>query len=326
MAQYKRSNIQRDLYHSRSIVISLRSYLQSTILAAIWAVLALSHVQSAVADDVHDIHVVSIPIGTQKLVGTLTRPQHIAHPPVVLILPGTGGRRDGPRIRGTDQGLLVRMASLLADAGLASLRLSPHGRGGSDGDFKDTTFERRIEEAVAAVEWLTMRGEFDSESIHVLGHSQGTIIAAGLARRLEDRIKSVVMWAPIVDPLASYRRSMGPATLEKGLNAAPDEIIRWRGVAGTMRAFRPGFFKGLLTADPLGDISAFQGRLQVVTGKRDRWSPTAAAQAFESRHPGKHTLGAFEVGHRMGAEQGLAAVDDVARHTVDWLVATDAER
>ncbi|WP_162901338.1 alpha/beta fold hydrolase [Breoghania sp. L-A4] len=273
-----------------------------------------------------DEQTVSFLVDDQEVVGTLTIPRHISRPPVVLILPGTSGDRDGSRIHGDGRGLFTRTAQLWAEAGMASLRISPRGRGGSDGDFSNTSFDSRIAEAEAAIGWLSARTDLDRDSLAVLGHSQGTIIAARLARRFEDRIKSVVLWAPIVDPLASYTSSMGSATLAKGLHAERGEIVRWRGVGGTIRAFKSDFFKGLLTADPLDDISHFHGRLLTVTGRRDRWALTASAKILADHHPGEHSFAEFDVGHRMGAKQGLATVDEVAQHTVDWLLAAEGNR
>lgn len=38
---------------------------------------------------------------------------------------------------------------------------------------------------------------------------------------------------------------MGLATYNEGLNAKPEEVIRWRGVGGAIRAFKADFFRGL---------------------------------------------------------------------------------
>ena len=266
---------------------------------------------------------VSFLLGEERIAGTLVKPAHAARPPVVLILPGTSGRRDGPPISGDGRGLFRRTAQLWAENGIASLRISTRGRGGSDGLFEDMTLERRIEEAQGAVDWLSDRDDLDGSRISVLGHSQGTIVAAALAGRLDQgqRIQSVVLWAPVADPLASYRRSMGALTLEKGLHAGPDEIVRWRGAGGTMRAFKTGFFRGLLTINTLAEIEPYRGRLLIVTGRRDAWSRTADAQVFRGHGSGEVSFVEFDVGHRMGASEGVAAVDEVAGYVMDWLKA-----
>lgn len=269
---------------------------------------------------------VSFSVGPHEIVGVLTKPA--AEPvAVVLILHGMSGNRDGPQIRGDARGLFERAAQLWAENGVASLRISTGGRGGSEGSFEDMTFTRRTGEAAAALDWLSGQADLRADNVVVLGHSQGAIIAAALAKRLnsERRIRSVVMWAPNVDPLTVYRGVMGEAAYQRGLNAGPDETVAWRGAGGTQRRFRSGFFRDLSKFDTSRDIAGFSGELLVVTGSRDRISPTWRARKLRNHHPDGISLVELDVGHRMGASQGLADAEMVAGHTLDWLLAEKSE-
>lgn len=268
------------------------------------------------APKAYEEQVISFLVDGQKVVGTLTTPTDSLLPPVVLILHGMGGNRHGPR------GLFVRTARLWAENGVASLRISTRGRGGSEGDFQNMTLERRTQEAMAAIEWIRMRNDLDHIKINILGHSQGTIIATSVASRLNhvNGVKSLMLWAPQPNALATYRSSMGLATYNKGLIAEPGVVIRWRGAGNTIRAFRTDFFRGLSKVHTMEDIANFRGRLLVVTGSRDRWSRTASAKIFGRHHNGKHRFAEFDVGHRMGASIGPEKVDLVAKYTLDWLM------
>ena len=176
---------------------------------------------------------------------------------------------------------------------------------------------------MAAVKWILGQTDLNREQINILGHSQGTIIAASAAHTLENfhPIRSVILWAPQANPLSIYRSAMGLATLERGLNAGPGEIVSWRGAGGRMRAFKSGFFRGLKSEHPLQNIAEFNGRLLVVTGRKDRWSTGESAQAFLKAHTGDHSSIEFDVGHQMGAKAGYEKTDVVVAHTFEWLKA-----
>lgn len=239
----------------------------------------------------------------------------------MLILHGMSGNRHGGRIRGTNRTLFGQVAQIFAGGGIASLRISTGGRGGSEGAFHDMTLERRVQEALRAIEWISEQRRFDPGQINILGHSQGSIIATSTAARMSGlgTIKSVVLWAPQSNALVTYRRSMGEAIYQKGLKAAPDEVVQWHGTSNTTRAFKRGFFENLANFHTLDDVEEHRGRLLVVTGKRDRWSTRSDAQGFKDRHRGETKLSEFDVGHRMGASTDLLAVTAVAQGTLDWL-------
>ncbi|MFK5978912.1 MAG: alpha/beta fold hydrolase [Rhizobiaceae bacterium] len=285
--------------------------------AFIFGVLALFNCSFAMSGQKFHEEQVSFLVDGQRVVGTLTKPDDISSSPIVLILHGMSGNRHGPR------GLFTRTARLWAQNGVASLRISTRGRGGSEGSFQNMTLERRTQEALAAINWIRVRNDLDHIKIGILGHSQGTIIAVSVASRLihETGVKSLMLWAPQLNALATYRSSMGLATYNNGLNAGPREVVRWRGAGGVIRAFKAGFFRGLSKVDTLAEIANYRGRLLVVTGSRDRWSRTASAKVLARHHRGDHSFTEFDVGHRMGASVGPEKIDMVAKYTLDWLTA-----
>lgn len=303
---------------SRMKKTTLRPY----VLSAIFALTALCSFNVVYASERQaNTSAIAFKLGDQNIAGTLTVPDGVATPPIVLILHGMGGNRHGPRIRGSSQTLFGRTAHILAMKGIASLRISTGGRGGSEGAFVDMTLQRRIKEAIKAIDWIVHQEEFKASDIFILGHSQGAAIAVSSAAHegLARQVKAVVLWAPQSNVLNAYRRIMGETIYQKGINAKPDEIVRWRGAGGVTRAFKREFFRGLAEVKPLDDVGKLDGRLLIVTGKRDRWSTTTAARVFDDRHHGKTTFLEFDVGHRMGAQAGASAVDQLVRATTEWL-------
>lgn len=264
---------------------------------------------------------ISFQLNNQKIVGTLTKPANVKTPPVVLILHGMGGNRFGPRIKNDGRRLFVRTAQILAENGIASLSISTRGKGGSEGDFRDMTLERRVQEALIAIQWLVTQNEFNNSNIAILGHSQGSLIATSAASRLASAkmVTSVMLWAPQSNALMTYRTSMGLKTYKKGLKAKPGEVVSWLGAGKQIRSFRTEFFQGLSKINTLTDIASFSGRLLIVRGKYDRWSTLATAQKIQANHQGDHSIAEFYVGHRMGASTGLGITDKVINHTIYWL-------
>ncbi len=122
---------------------------------------------------------VSIPIdqGKHKLYGTLTLPKGVQHPPVVLIIAGSGPTdRDGnqPKMKSNIYKIL---ADSLARNGIASLRYDKRGIGQSKIENLDESklrFEMYADDAAAWIHWLKNQHHFSK--IAVLGHSEGSLL------------------------------------------------------------------------------------------------------------------------------------------------------
>ncbi|MBN9348951.1 MAG: hypothetical protein J0I48_22580, partial [Devosia sp.] len=97
---------------------------------------------------------VKIARGDETIVGTLALPKGVEKPPVVLLLHGFTGKRDELAVAGTEEGVYSRTARLLAERGVASLRIDFVGSGDSSGKWEDTTTFSQIADAVAAFDWL----------------------------------------------------------------------------------------------------------------------------------------------------------------------------
>lgn len=264
---------------------------------------------------------ISFHLATKKIVGTLTLPKNIAHPPVAIILHGMSGNRHGNLISETNIGIYERLANRLSENGFATLRISTGGRGGSEGDFVDMTFERRINEAIAAVKWLNQQYRFDMSNISLIGHSQGSLIAVAGAARLETLhpIKSLILIAPQTDALRTYQRAMGMDVYRKGIAASGNEVISWQRIGGSLRSFRSGFFKGLSEIDIVKDLKEYNGSILVITGKRDRLAPARNAMFYLENFAGRITHKELDVGHNMGASLGLNTFDETSDVITHWL-------
>ena len=119
-----------------------------------------------------------------QLAGTLTIPA-IDHPcPAVVLISGSG-----PQDR--DESLLDHkpfwvIADHLSRHGIAVLRFDDRGTGGSTGDFSAATSENFANDVEAAFDQLILDKRFATNSIGLMGHSEGGIIAPMVAARRND--------------------------------------------------------------------------------------------------------------------------------------------
>ena len=89
--------------------------------------------------------------------------------------------------------VMRQVADYLATAGIASLRYDKRGVGASEGDYRAAGFHDNVADARSALRALRHRSEIDPSSVVIIGHSEGALIAAELAR--EDDVAGVVLLA-----------------------------------------------------------------------------------------------------------------------------------
>jgi pimeloyl-ACP methyl ester carboxylesterase len=119
---------------------------------------------------------------------TLTVPRRPAHPNVVVLIAGSG-----PQTRHVDVAghhLFDVLADHLARQGVAVLRYDKRGVARSTGDYDGHTLANLEDDAYAAVQALAARKQFGR--IGLVGHSEGSTIAAAVAARHPEAVDFVV--------------------------------------------------------------------------------------------------------------------------------------
>jgi uncharacterized protein len=126
----------------------------------------------------------------QAVLGVIHRPRRppAERLPAVAIFHGFVGSKDQPHQ------IFVKLAEALAAAGIVALRIDLRGRGDSEGDTVDITFEADMADACGALDLLAAQPDVDAGRLGVLGMSWGAAIAACLAGR-DRRIGSTALWA-----------------------------------------------------------------------------------------------------------------------------------
>lgn len=138
-----------------------------------------------------------IPAGDHDIPAVLVLPDSasVEEPvPAIVMLHGTGSQKDE-----AGDGYL-RLASELADAGIASIRIDFMGAGESTAADKDFSLDTALTDGQKAIDYLLEQPEINAEEIGVLGWSQGGIHALNLASH-DDRVRGVVTWASPSAPM-----------------------------------------------------------------------------------------------------------------------------
>ncbi len=258
----------------------------------------------------------------QRVVGTLALPEGGDGPyPVVLIFHGFTNDRNALPIQGTDENLYGRSARLLAEHGIASLRIDFRGSGQSEGEWSDTTFSGQIDDALAAVDFLATVPEVDAARLGLIGLSQGGLVAAETAARVPE-VDSVALWSAVANPPDTYQLLMGAGTVAQGLTA-PDPGVEVTLPWGEPFLMKRGFFEDLYAVNPIGAISQVEAPLLVVVGLNDTtvMPQPYQGQTFLNYHEGPELLLEVNSDHVFSvlSPAGSSVLDDVIEATLGWL-------
>jgi pimeloyl-ACP methyl ester carboxylesterase len=118
------------------------------------------------------------------LSGTITIPKVEAGlAPGILMIPGMGKVDRDENFKFLPMNILKDLSNVLAEEGFVTLRYDKRGVGRSCGNFYKTSLWELVEDGKAALELLKSQSYVDRKRVIVLGHSEGTIIAAALYSR-----------------------------------------------------------------------------------------------------------------------------------------------
>lgn len=267
---------------------------------------------------------VTFEVAGQTVVGTLETPDGASTPaPVVLMLHGFTGTRDELPVKDTEEGVFARAARVLAENGYASLRIDFRGTGDSGGTWPETTFSGQIADAVVAIDWLKSDKRVDGANISILGWSQGGLVATHAAASRPD-VKSVILWAAVTNPLATYSDLLGKETVVNALAGPADAPITVKLPWGVETTLNGSFYHELPTTSPAGAIAGYPGPLLVIVGSKDTLvkPQPAAGQILLDYHPGTEKLILFDTDHVWDAFVGPETLDTkMLPATMEWLAA-----
>jgi uncharacterized protein len=141
---------------------------------------------------------VKIGSGDIALAGTLCVPDTPGPHPVVLFIHGSGPLDRNVNTTGIRLNIFNTMAKALAARGVASLRYDKRGRGQSGGKYYTAGHNDLVEDAAACANFLAQMEQFSN--LYLLGHSEGTLIAPQVAKRVS-KTAGLVLLCPLIDTI-----------------------------------------------------------------------------------------------------------------------------
>ncbi|MBF8727989.1 alpha/beta hydrolase [Pseudomonas putida] len=244
---------------------------------------------------------IDLDTGQGVLHGSLLLPQQDTPPPVVLIIAGSGPTdRDGNNPAGGRVDNLKRLALLLANANIASVRYDKRGVAASQPatpDERDLSVERYVADVVAWGHKLKADPRFGS--LILIGHSEGALIASLAAEQAG--ASAVISLAGSGRPMAEVVREqlaerLPPAQLARG-SALLDRLEAGQtslDVPAPLRqVFRPSVQPYLITLfrqDPAAAFARLPTPALIVQGRNDVQVDVADAQKLKDAKPDAHLV------------------------------------
>jgi pimeloyl-ACP methyl ester carboxylesterase len=250
--------------------------------------------------------------------------------PIVISMNGFGGDRNDIVIPGTGEPFFKRFARILAEQGIASLRIDFRGSGETGGGYQMTSFSSQISDALAAIDYIrnNLEGQVNTESIGMMGFSQGGLVGSTAAAR-DDRVDSVVLWSPVASPTHCYQGLLLEEGIKQGLalpDGGYDDFEVYVGGQGTGWILPLGkeFFEDLFNIDPVAEIRKYKSPLMVIVGKSDPivWPQPAKGQLYMKYHQGREKLVALDLDHAFNWWAGPEGPDTAFYWSTAWFIKT----
>jgi uncharacterized protein len=235
----------------------------------------------------------------------LTTPPDVEHPPVALLIAGSGSTDhdgNGPQIK---PATLKKLSEQLVARKIATLRYDKRGAGGWKPEFgrpEDFRFKDYVDDATALVNYL--RGEKFSRVV-LVGHSEGGLVAILTARRVPvDRLVLLVTAARRQGDLVKAqleKQQLAPDVL-KPIEAAIDTIMAGQIVDPPPRglAIPPPMQPGIASAfteDPIDPLKLIEAPTLIIGGGRDRQVARLDFSALSAASPVAKTLWLPDMNH-----------------------------
>jgi uncharacterized protein len=235
--------------------------------------------------------------GSQRLMGTLTRPESApGKTPVVLIIAGSGPTdRDGNSLLGLRSDVYKKLAWALARRGIASVRYDKRGIGGSTfvGDVAAVVFDDFTDDAVAGARSLAADPRFSKAVL--VGHSEGALLAERAANAGAP-VAGVVMLAGMGRSFTTVLHEQMARSLAGAKLAAYDSLMALFLGSGPMPEVPPDlrallhpsvrrFVQTESAIDPAAEARRLTVPLLVVQGATDIQVSVQDAEALRAARP-----------------------------------------
>lgn len=212
--------------------------------------------------------------------------------PVALIIAGSGPTdKDGNSTLAGKNNSLKMLAEGLAQQGIATVRYDKRGLGDNQALLtkeEDGTFDQYVDDAVQIIQ--TLMADKAYTSVHVIGHSEGSLI--GLLAAQKTGVASFVSIAGAGRPLdevllEQLKGQLAPKLFNESTNilTALKQGKQVKNISPELQAlFRPSvqpFLISLLKYQPADELAKVKGRVLLLQGTTDLQVKEADAEALK---------------------------------------------
>ncbi|MBU6463067.1 MAG: alpha/beta fold hydrolase [Bradyrhizobium sp.] len=235
----------------------------------------------------------------------LTVPAAVDHPPVALIIAGSGTTDhdgNGPQVK---PATLKKLSEQLVARKIATLRYDKRGAGGWKPEFgrpEDFRFKDFVDDAVSLVNYLRSSGKFSQ--VVVIGHSEGGLVGILTARRVPiDRLVLLVTAARKQGELVkSQLEKTVPPEIYAPIAKAIDAIMAGQIVDPPPPglSIAPSMQPGIASAfneDPIGPLKQITQPTLIIGGGRDRQVARVDYAALSAASPVARALWLPDMNH-----------------------------
>jgi pimeloyl-ACP methyl ester carboxylesterase len=203
--------------------------------------------------------------------------------PGVLLLHGTASQKNEVG------NLYARLARALEDSGIASLRIDFAGTGDSPVSYRNYSLSSATADALHALDYLRARPDVDSESIIVVGFSQGGLIAQRVALAAGD-IAGLLTWSTVaVDGVGSFQDFFDAHYAAALSDGFAEVSFAW---LSEPLSFDLRWFQEIREQKTLTAMRDFEKPILAIAGAKDQTVPNIQSLALvaQSTHPRSRAL------------------------------------
>jgi pimeloyl-ACP methyl ester carboxylesterase len=220
----------------------------------------------------------SICAGDYPVIGILSLPEQQSAEPAVLLLHGTASQKNEVG------NLYARLASALAKAGIASLRIDFAGSGDSPVDYRRYNLSSATTDALAAYRFLRQHPAIDPARVAVLGFSQGGLIAQRLVLQ-EPALAALATWSTVATDGVGAFQDFFDAHYATALRDGYAPVsFPW---LEEPLKFDLQWFEDIKAQRTLTEMRGYEGPILTIAGAADTTVPFSQSSALiaQSGHP-----------------------------------------
>lgn len=275
---------------------------------------------TTVVDNAETVDTELLSLDGLRLRGTVAVPRTERPRKSAVMVHGGGVTRE-------EGGFFTRLASELAEEGVASLRFDLRAHGASEGRQEELTLSGVINDIRAAVTHMT--GLTAADRVSLIGTSFGGGVCAFYASRHPGTLESLTL----LNPLLNYKRRLideKPYWHDDRIDQTAGHELTANGYIPHSPSFKLGraLLNELFYIEPHAVLHEVVTRTLVIHGTRDTFIPIQSSREHMTKITGPHELLEIE-----GAQHGFAVHDDpeyrnpqtrewqaqVIRVVVDWI-------